>query len=393
MKGLIMRPPEILIVDDTPLNLDVLSSLLAAFHPRVAGDGATALRMAQQQPPDLILLDVMMPDLDGFEVCRRLQANPRTCEIPVIFITALGDHENETVGFEVGGVDYITKPFNPMVVRARVQTHLELKAVWDALRDENARLESRVEARTAELQSALARLRQSAVDTVLRLGLAAEYKDDQTGRHVLRMAHYGVSVARQLGWNAEDLERLFHAALMHDIGKLALPDSILQKPGPLDATDWAIVKRHPLLGARILSGSDSDVIRLAEIVALTHHEKWDGSGYPRGLKGEDIPLVGRIVAICDVFDALTVLRPYKPAFPLDKAYSILRQNSGGHFDPAVVQAFFAAESDVLRTHRLYGDDSPDPPLPPIVVAARVAHPTVLHLLAVDAPSADDTSVS
>jgi putative two-component system response regulator len=228
---------------------------------------------------------------------------------------------------------------------------------------------------------------------VLRLGLAAEYKDDQTGRHVLRMAHYGVSVARQLGWNAEDLERLFHAALMHDIGKLALPDSILQKPGPLDATEWAIVKRHPLLGARILSGSDSDVIRLAEIVALTHHEKWDGSGYPRGLKGEDIPLVGRIVAICDVFDALTVLRPYKPAFPLDKAYSILRQNSGGHFDPAVVQAFFAAESDVLRTHRLYGDDSPDPPLPPIVVAARVAHPTVLHLLAVDAPSADDTSVS
>ena len=266
-----MLSPEILIVDDTSLNLDVLASLLSAYRLRVAADGATALRMAQQEPPDLILLDVLMPGLDGFEVCRRLQADPRTCEIPVIFITALGDHENETVGFQVGGVDYITKPFNPMVVRARVQTHLELKAVWDALRDENARLESRVEARTAQLQAVLDRLRESAIDTVLRLGLAAEYKDDQTGRHVLRMAHYAVAVARQLGWNAADLDRLFHAALMHDIGKLALPDSILQKAGPLNAEEWAIVKRHPLVGARILSGSDSEIIQLAEIVALTHH--------------------------------------------------------------------------------------------------------------------------
>jgi putative two-component system response regulator len=389
MKRATMLPHEILIVDDTSLNLDVLSSLLSVYRLRLASDGTTALRMAQQEPPDLILLDVLMPGLDGFEVCRRLQADPRTCEIPVIFITALGDHENETVGFEVGGVDYITKPFNPMVVRARVQTHLELKAVWDALRDENARLESRVEARTAELQAALNRLRGSAIDTVLRLGLAAEYKDDQTGRHVLRMAHYAVAVARQLGWNAADLDRLFHAALMHDIGKLALPDSILQKTGPLNAEEWAIVKRHPLVGARILSGSDSEIIQLAEVVALTHHEKWDGSGYPRELKGEAIPLVGRIVAICDVFDALTVRRPYKPAFPLDRAYSILRQGSGSHFDPGVVHAFFAAESEVLRAYHEYGENSPERPLPPAVVAARVAHPSAPHLLALDA--ADDTA--
>jgi putative two-component system response regulator len=388
-----VRYPEILIVDDTTLNLDVLSSLLAAYRPRVAGDGTTALRLAQEDPPDLILLDVMMPDLDGFEVCRRLQADPRTCEIPVIFITALGDRKKETVGFEVGGVDYITKPFNPMVVRARVQTHLELKAVRDALRDDNLRLESRVEARTAELQAALNRLRDSAIDTVLRLGLAAEYKDDDTGRHVLRMSHYAVSVARQLGWSAKDLDRLFHAALMHDIGKLALPDSILQKAGPLNAEEWAVVKRHPLVGARILSGSDSDIIQLAEIVALTHHEKWDGSGYPRGLKGEDIPLVGRIVAICDVFDALTVRRPYKPAFPLKKAYSILRESSGSHFDPAVVQAFFAAEAEILRTHCSYGDDSPNRPLTPAIIAASIAHPSSPHLLAVHAQSVDDASSS
>ena len=386
-----MRSPEILIVDDTPLNLDVLSTLLAAFHPRVASDGATALRLAEDDPPDLILLDVVMPEIDGFEVCRRLQKNPRTCEIPVIFITSLGDQENE--GFQVGGVDYITKPFNPMVVRARVETHLELKAVRDALRDENARLESRVEARTAELQGALNRLRESAVDTVLRLGLAAEYKDDQTGRHVLRMAHYAVSVARRLGWATEDLDRLFHAALMHDIGKLALPDSILQKTGPLDSAEWAIMKRHPLVGARILSGSDSDIIQLAEIVALTHHEKWDGSGYPRGLRGADIPLVGRIVAICDVFDALTIRRPYKPAFPLNVAYSALRQSGGTHFDPAVVQAFFAAESEILHTHHLYGEDSPDRPLTPAIIAANVAHPSSPHLTAVEILSADDIPVA
>jgi len=388
-----MPAPEILIVDDTELNLDVLSTLLAAYSLRFAGDGATALRLAQQRPPDLILLDVMMPGLDGFEVCRRLQADPRTCEIPVIFITALGDQENETLGFEVGGVDYITKPFNPMVVRARVRTHLELKAVWNALRDENARLESRVQARTAELQGALDRLRESAVDTVLRLGLAAEYKDDQTGRHVLRMAHYAVAVARKLGWNAEDLNRLFHAALMHDIGKLALPDSILHKSGPLTEAEWVTMKRHPLVGARILSGSDSDIIQLAEVVALTHHEKWDGSGYPRGLKGQDIPLVGRIVAICDVFDALTVRRPYKPAFPLDKAYSILRQGCGSHFDPTVVEAFFAAKSDILHTHHLYGDDSPERPLTPAIVAATVAHPSSPHLVAAEMSSSEDTANS
>jgi len=183
------------------------------------------------------------------------------------------------VGFQVGGVDYITKPFNPMVVRARVQTHLELKAVWDALRDENARLESRVEARTAQLQAVLDRLRESAIDTVLRLGLAAEYKDDQTGRHVLRMAHYAVAVARQLGWNAADLDRLFHAALMHDIGKLAFARQHLAKGRTVECRGMGHRETPPSGGRPHSSGSDSEIIQLAEIVALTHHEKWDGSGY------------------------------------------------------------------------------------------------------------------
>jgi putative two-component system response regulator len=345
----------ILLVDDNPANLDVLSELLRVYERSVALDGVTALRLAREVRPDLILLDVMMPRMDGFEVCRRLREDPATAEIPVIFITGLGDDRNETLGFEVGGVDYITKPFNIQVVRARVQTHIELKAGRDALRTENARLEARVEARTAELRAALEGLRMSAIDTVLRLGLAAEYKDDDTGRHVLRMAHYSVAVARSLGWDESNLELLLHAAPMHDIGKIAMPDSILQKPGPLSPAEWTLIKRHPAIGASILSGSDSEVIRLAEVVALAHHEKWDGSGYPRGLVGEDIPLVGRIVAICDVFDALTIRRPYKEAFPVEDALDILRRGSGGHFDPRVVDAFLAALPEILRIRTQFDD--------------------------------------
>ena len=378
---------EILIVDDTAANIEVLSGLLEDYRLRAATDGHAALHLARQFPPDLVLLDVMMPGMDGFEVCRRLRADPATAEVPVIFITSLYDMRSETMAFAVGGVDYIIKPFNAPVVRARVRTQLELKNASDILRREKAGLAARVEARTSELQAALDRLRGSAVDTVLRLGLAAEFRDDQTGRHVLRMAHYSVAVARELGWLPENLDLLFHAALMHDIGKLALPDSILHKTGPLDLEEWAVMKRHPLVGARILSRSDSDILKLAEIVALTHHEKWDGSGYPHGLEGEDIPLVGRIVAICDVFDALTVCRPYKEALAFDVACMIVRQGSGNHFDPAVVRAFFAAETEVLRIHDLYGDDSPNRPQVPAVVAARVAHPSAPHVVPAGSASA------
>ena len=344
---------EILIVDDSPSNVDVLCELLHDYRRRVAIDGATALRLVQARPPALVLLDVMMPKMDGFEVCRHLQADPATAGIPVIFITGLGDERNETLGFEVGGVDYITKPFNTRVVRARVETQIELKTGRDRLRTENSRLEARVEARTSELNAALESLRTSAIDTVCRLGLAAEYKDDETGQHVLRMANYAVAVARELGWKKDALDLLLHAAPMHDIGKIALPDSVLKKPGPLDASEWKIVKQHPLIGARILSGSSSEVIRLAEIVALSHHEKWDGSGYPHGISGDAIPLVGRVVAVCDVFDALTVRRPYKGPFSLPEALSIIRQGAGSHFDPTVVDAFFSAQPDIMHIRARY----------------------------------------
>jgi putative two-component system response regulator len=349
---------DILMVDDNPTNLHVLCELLRDYGRRVALDGETALRMAKATPPDLVLLDVVMPGMDGFEVCRQLRSDPATAEVPVIFITGLGDDRNETLGFEVGGVDYITKPFNAQVVRARVQTHVELKAGRDALRTENARLESRVDERTAELRAALASVRKAAIDTVIRLGLAAEYRDDDTGQHVLRMAHYSVTLARKLGWDRRRLELLLYAAPMHDIGKIALPDCILQKRGPLSDSEWGLVKRHPAIGARILSGSDSEVIRLAEVVALTHHEKWDGSGYPQGLAGEDIPRVGRIVAIADVFDALTICRPYKGPIPAEQAVGLIRQGAGSHFDPALVDAFVTVLPELLAIRTQYETRDP-----------------------------------
>jgi putative two-component system response regulator len=337
----------ILIVDDTPENIRILAGLLSDYPLSVATDGEQALEVAASiHRPDLILLDVMMPGLDGFEVCRRLKADPDTRDVPVIFITTQMDAEHEMKGFEVGGVDYIAKPFNPLVVRARVDTHISLLTARRDLARQNAVLEVRVAERTAQLREALAKVKDASLETTVRLARAAEYKDDDTGFHVLRMSHYAAAVARRLGLSAEDVETILHASPMHDVGKIGIPDRILLKPGKLDPDEWEIMRRHSEMGARILSGSESPMIRLAETIAWTHHEKWDGSGYPRGFKGEEIPLEGRIVAIADVFDALTTRRPYKEPFTLEKSNGILREGAGWHFDPAVVEAFFAVQDEI-----------------------------------------------
>ncbi len=346
----------ILVVDDTPENIDILVEVLSDYQRIVALDGAKALEKAGAvNKPDLILLDVMMPGMDGFEVCRRLKQDPQTRDIPVIFITALDEDKDETRGLELGGVDYITKPFSPAVVQARVRTHLALKKAQTELANQNVILEQRVTERTAQLRRAVDKLKEASLETIIRLSRAAEYKDDDTGAHVLRMSHYAAAVARQMGWNEADTEKLLHAAPMHDIGKIGIPDRILLKPGKLDDEEWKIMRRHSHMGTEILTGSDSPVICLAEVVAYTHHEKWDGSGYPRGLAGEDIPLEGRITAIADVFDALTSKRPYKDPFPLDKSLAIIREGRGAHFDPQVVDAFFAVEKELLEIKARYQD--------------------------------------
>ena len=306
--------PRLLLVDDEPTNLQVLRHVLQAdYRLLFATDGARALQVAREQQPQLILLDIMMPGMDGYAVCRALKADPATAGIPVIFITALNDSQDETAGFDVGAVDYLTKPVSPPVVRARVRTHLSL-----------VRMEE---------------LRETRLQIVQRLGRAAEYKDNETGMHVIRMSHFSQLLALAAGCSPAWAEDLLNAAPMHDVGKIGIPDAVLRKPGPLDADEWATMRRHPEIGAEIIGEYPSGVLQLAREIALAHHEKWDGSGYPRGLAGEAIPLSARIVAIADVFDALTTRRPYKEPWPVQEAMNHIAAQAGKHFDPALVALF------------------------------------------------------
>ncbi len=306
--------PRLLLVDDEPTNLQVLRHILQAdYRLLFATDGARALQVAREQLPQLILLYIMMPGMDGYAVCRALKADPATAGIPVIFVTALNDSQDETAGFDVGGVDYLTKPVSPPVVRARVRNHLSLVRV-----DE---------------------LRETRLQIVQRLGRAAEYKDNETGMHVIRMSHFSQLLALAAGCSPAWAEDLLNAAPMHDVGKIGIPDAVLRKPGPLDADEWATMRRHPEIGAEIIGEHPSGVLQLAREIALAHHEKWDGSGYPRGLAGEAIPLSARIVAIADVFDALTTRRPYKEPWPVQDALDHIAAQAGKHFDPALVALF------------------------------------------------------
>jgi putative two-component system response regulator len=283
----------------------------------------------------------MMPGMDRYEVIRRLKANPLTRRIPVLFITAKETPEDEQKGFDLGCVDYITKPISAPRVRARVRTHL-------ALHDQNRALEAAVRDRTRELQ-------ETRLQIIQRLGRAAEYRDNETGMHVIRMSHASQIIALELGLPGQEAETLLTAAPMHDIGKIGIPDRVLLKPGKLDAEEWAIMRRHPEIGHGIIGSHPSPLLRMAAEVALTHHEKWDGNGYPRGLRGEEIPQVGRIVAVADVFDALTSVRPYKPAWTVEAAVEELKRGSGTHFQPQVVEAFLARLEDILAVTSAYRD--------------------------------------
>ena len=317
--------PSVLIVDDMPQNIEVLGGVLDPHYKvKAAISGPRALAVAVKDPqPDLILLDIMMPDMDGLEVCRRLKSDLRTRNIPVIFVTAMNEVEDEARGFEVGGVDYITKPISPPTVLARVRTHL-------ALSNQNRELERQVRERTQELKV-------TRLDIIRCLGKAAEFKDDNTGLHVVRMSHYARILALGAGLSERDADLIFDAAPMHDVGKIGIPDAILKKPARLDPDEWAVMQQHVEFGVQILSGPSSELLDMARSIALSHHERWDGTGYPRRVAGEAIPLAGRIVAIADVFDALTSVRPYKKAWTPEEAIALIRQNAGAHFDPALVQ--------------------------------------------------------
>ncbi|MBF0420752.1 MAG: two-component system response regulator [Magnetococcales bacterium] len=335
------KRPTLLVVDDTETNIDILvEGLEGAYDLAVATDGRTALASAHENPPDLILLDIMMPEMDGYEVCRRLKKDPNLREIPVIFITAMSQEENEAEGLAVGAVDYITKPISIPIVQARVATHLELFNSRRALKDQNELLEQRVRERTREL-------RESRLATITCLGRAAERKDPETGLHIQRMAHYSRILGTGMGLDPRVTELLLHAAPMHDIGKVGVPDRILLKPGPLNDEEWVTMRTHPDIGAEILSNQPSELLRIARDIALTHHEKWDGSGYPQGLKGDAIPLSGQIAALADVFDALTSARPYKLAWEVDRAVTTIVASKGIHFQDKIVESFVDVLPEML----------------------------------------------
>jgi putative two-component system response regulator len=326
--------PSILVVDDTPQNIDVLKGILdSQYRVRAATAGAIALQIIERQPPDLVLLDVMMPGMDGYEVCRHLRANAATAHIPVIFVTAKSETEDEQTGFDAGAVDYITKPVKPALVLARVRNHL-------ALADQQRACREQVVQRTRELEA-------SQRAAIYMLGEAGHYNDNDTGVHIWRMAAYAGALARAVLWPVEQATLLELAAPMHDTGKIGIPDSILKAPRRLEADEWTIMKTHTEIGHRILSQSDTELFRMAAEVALAHHERWDGSGYPQGLAGEAIPEAARIVAVADVFDALTMRRPYKEPWPIDRAMAAIRNDAGSHFDPRLVDAFERIHDEIL----------------------------------------------
>ncbi len=332
------RKATILIADDDSETRHILEHLLQqrGYSTRAVDSGEAALRSVSEEPPDLILLDGNMPGMDGFEVVKRLKSEERTRTIPTIMVTGMSDRESRLRALENGAEDFLVKPVDRNELWSRVRNHLRLKEYSDLLKNHNALLESQVRERTAQL-------RESYRETILLLTSAAEHRDNDTGDHVRRISHLTSELARFMGLGAEYVERIFYASPMHDIGKIGVPDYVLLKPGPLDAAEWEVMKTHSVLGKRILESGNNEYLRMGAEIALTHHERWDGSGYPSGTSGDSVPLCGYIMGICDQYDALRSKRPYKPALSHDRVVEIITQGDGrtdpAHFHPAVLSAF------------------------------------------------------
>lgn len=359
---------DILVVDDSPEVLHMLGSVLSPhYQVRVANCGERALALASAAPPDLMLLDVVMPDMDGYQLLTRLRASPGTSEVPVIFLSAMDGTGDEEQGLRLGAADYMTKPVRGPIVLARVAAQLELRRAREWLRGQNEFLEAEVRRRMAENQMV-----QDA--SIYALAQLAEIRDPETGAHILRTQNYVHVLARLLqqhpGFAAtlddRTVELIYKSAPLHDIGKVGIPDSVLRKPGTLTAEEWRIMRSHCRLGADAIAAAQGklagklDFLEMARVIALTHHEKWDGSGYPQGLAGNDIPLAGRLMAVADVFDALITARVYKPALPMDEARAIIEAGRGIHFDPDITAVFLAHFDQfvaIAERHRLPPPDA------------------------------------
>lgn len=363
----------VLVVDDTPDNLFLMRNLLKAFYRvKVTNRGKEALEIAKSgSPPDLILLDIMMPEMDGYEVCRRLKADPQTKEIPVVFLTAMTDSDDETQGLELGAADYITKPISPPIVLLRVKNQLTLKAAADFLKDKNRYLENEVEKRTREIVAKTQEVAALHDVAILAMGSLAETRDNETGNHIRRTQHYVRALTEKLQdhprfsvlLQGEASAMMVKSAPLHDIGKVGIPDHILLKPGRLTPDEFETMKTHAVIGRNAIQqaedrlGEKLDFLGYAKDIAHYHHEKWDGSGYPMGFAGEEIPLSARLMALADVYDALTSQRVYKPAMPHSKAVEILCEGRGTHFDPDVLDAFLAIQDEFIAIAEKFADQS------------------------------------
>lgn len=365
---------KIMIVDDEPINIKVARKYLSmAGYSEfvVASDATKALALIRTERPDVILLDVVMPQVSGIEILANIRADSTISYLPVLILTAAVDSATRRLALNAGATDFLSKPVDPDELIPRVRNALILKAHHDQMQQQAQKLEALVQERTKELVKAK-------LAVVHCLARAAEYRDNDTGRHVLRVGAYVGIIARQLGLTTAQVELLEMASPLHDIGKIGIPDSVLLKPGKLDADEFSIMQKHCAMGRQVfdvVSGGDreiwkqhvelgakiigenneSNLLNMAATIALTHHERWDGSGYPLGLAGEDIPLEGRITAVADVFDALSSKRPYKPPFPCDKCFTILEEGRGTHFDPKILDAFFARKKDVVEVQIRYAD--------------------------------------
>jgi putative two-component system response regulator len=369
----LLRNAKIMIVDDEPINVKVACKYLKLEGYQnfvTTTNSKEAVDVVNREQPDVMLLDIMMPDVSGLDILAALRADERWMHLPVVILTAANDRETKRQALELGASDFLGKPVDPTELIPRLHNVLVVKRHHDHMEKYSHELEAEVLRRTAEL----ARSRQEVIHCLAR---AAEFRDDDTGRHVLRVGRYARLIAAELGWEGERLEMFEQAAQLHDIGKIGIPDSILLKPGKLGPEELEIMRKHSgygkrimhtlpdhesnvlrshtELGSRLLQETHSPILALASIVALSHHERWDGTGYPLGLAGEDIPIEGRITAVADVFDALSSKRPYKPPYPLNQCFEILKEGRGTHFDPQAIDAFFRCRQQIVQIQLEYAD--------------------------------------
>ena len=355
----------ILIVDDDEQIRTILGEYLTmqGNEYETASDGIEALAKVKLDI-DLVLMDVNMPNMDGYEVIKRIRSEPEYQDLPIIMVTAMTSREDRLQAVRAGANDFIAKPIDQTELEVRTMSLLRVKDIQDTIKRHKSELEGKVQQRTAALRKSLDEMVDAQrktydayLDTIRRLAIAAEYRDEGTAAHIMRMSNYAAVLAKGLNFPPGQIEMVLQASPMHDVGKIGIPDGILLKKGKLEDKEWEIMRQHTMIGSRILQESHSDFLKAGELIAATHHEKWDGSGYPNGLKGEEIPLLGRICAVADVFDALTTKRPYKEAFSNEEAFDILRKGQETHFDPKVVDVFFNNVSEIETVQSKYREGS------------------------------------